>query len=72
MKITATMGMDVSKKTLDCHLFIQQKSLPPVSNDSKGFKTIKRWLLIPDIVRLVKRLKFFSSTPVILIISLFV
>lgn len=39
------MGMDVSKKTLDCHLFIQQKSLPPVSNDSKGFKTIKRWLL---------------------------
>ncbi len=45
MKITATMGMDVSKKTLDCHLFIQQKSLPPVSNDSKGFKTIKRWLL---------------------------
>lgn len=45
MKITAIMGMDVSKKTLDCHLFIQQKSLPPVSNDSKGFKTIKRWLL---------------------------
>ncbi len=45
MKFTAIMGMDVSKKTLDCHLFIQQKSLPPVSNDSKGFKTIKRWLL---------------------------
>ncbi len=45
MKITAIMGMDVSKKTLDCHLFVGQKSLPPVSNDSKGFKTIKRWLL---------------------------
>jgi len=38
------MGMDVSKKTLDCHLFVQQKSLPAVSNDSKGFKAIKRWL----------------------------
>ena len=38
------MGIDVSKKTLDCHLFVQQKSLPAVSNDSKGFKAIKRWL----------------------------
>ena len=38
------MGMDVSKKTLDCHLFVQQKSLPTVSNDGKGFKVIKRWL----------------------------
>lgn len=38
------MGMDVSKKTLDCHLFVQQKSLGPVSNDSKGFKAINRWL----------------------------
>ncbi len=38
------MGMDVSKKTLDCHLFVQQKSLSAVSNDSKGFKTIKNWL----------------------------
>ena len=38
------MGMDVSKKTLDCHLFIQQKSLSAVSNDVKGFKTINRWL----------------------------
>jgi transposase len=44
MKVTAIMGMDVSKKTLDCHLFVQQKSLPAVSNDSKGFKVIKRWL----------------------------
>lgn len=38
------MGMDVSKNTLDCHLFVQQKSLPPVSNNSHGFKSIKRWL----------------------------
>lgn len=38
------MGMDVSKKTLDCHLFVQQKSLQSVSNDIKGFKVINRWL----------------------------
>ena len=45
MKVTAIMGMDVSKNTLDCYLFEQQKSLPPVSNNSKGFKAIKSWLL---------------------------
>lgn len=45
MKVTAIMGMDVSKKTLDCHLFVQQKSLDSVSNDPSGFKAIKRWLL---------------------------
>lgn len=44
MKVTSIMGMDVSKKTLDCHLFVQQKSLQTVNNDSKGFKAIKRWL----------------------------
>jgi transposase len=44
MKVTSIMGMDVSKKTLDCHLFVQQKSLSAVSNDVKGFKTINRWL----------------------------
>jgi transposase len=44
MKVTSIMGMDVSKKTLDCHLFVQQKSLPAVSNDSKGFKTLHRWV----------------------------
>lgn len=44
MKVTSIMGMDVSKKTLDCYLFVQQKSLPAVSNDSKGFKAINRWL----------------------------
>lgn len=45
MHFTAVMGMDVSKNTLDCHLFTQQKSLPPVSNDVKGFKAIERWLI---------------------------
>lgn len=44
MKVTNIMGMDVSKNTLDCHLFVQQKSLAPVSNDLKGFKSIKKWL----------------------------
>ena len=38
------MGMDVSKKTLDCHLFVQQKSLLAVSNDAKGFRALIRWL----------------------------
>lgn len=38
------MGMDVSKKTLDCHLFVQQKSLLAVSNNAKGFRTLNRWL----------------------------
>lgn len=38
------MGMDVSKKTLDCHLFVQQKSLSAVNNDGKGFRAINRWL----------------------------
>lgn len=45
MKVTDIMGMDVSKNTLDCHLFVQQKSLAPVNNDLKGFKVIKRWLI---------------------------
>ena len=43
-KVTDIMGMDISKSTLDCHLFVQQKSLVPVSNDHKGFKVIKKWL----------------------------
>ncbi|MBK8089547.1 MAG: hypothetical protein IPK31_17370 [Chitinophagaceae bacterium] len=29
---------------MDCHLFVQQQSLSSVSNDSKGFKSISRWL----------------------------
>jgi len=45
MKVTDIRGMDVSKNTLDCHLFVQQKSLGPVSNDLKGFKILKKWLV---------------------------
>lgn len=45
MKISSILGIDVSKKTLDCHLHVQQQGLPPVSNDIKGFKCIYRWLL---------------------------
>jgi len=44
MKVTDIMGMDVSKNTLDCHLFVEQIGLAPVSNDLKGFKAIKKWL----------------------------
>jgi transposase len=43
MKITNIMGMDVSKATLDCHLYLQHKSLC-VNNDVKGFEKIARWL----------------------------
>lgn len=45
MKISSVLGIDVSKKTLDCYLHVQQQGLPPVSNDIKGFKSIHRWLL---------------------------
>jgi len=44
MQFTSILGIDVSKKTLDCFLHVQQKGIPPVSNDSKGFKTLLRWL----------------------------
>jgi transposase len=44
MQITSIMGMDVSKNTLDCHLFVEQQSLSSVSNNVQGFKSIQRWL----------------------------
>jgi transposase len=44
MKVTDIMGMDVSKNTLDCHLFVKQTGLAPVSNDLKGFKAIRKWV----------------------------
>lgn len=44
MQITSIMGMDVSKNTLDCHLFVEQQSLSAVSNNVQGFKSIHRWL----------------------------
>ncbi|HSN10065.1 MAG TPA: IS110 family transposase [Hanamia sp.] len=45
MQISSILGIDVSKKTLDCHLYGQQQSLSPVSNDIKGFNHIQKWLL---------------------------
>lgn len=45
MKISSILGIDVSKKTLDCYLHVEQQGLPPVSNNIKGFKCIHRWLL---------------------------
>jgi transposase len=45
MKISSILGIDVSKKTLDCYLHVQQQGLPPVSNDIRGFKSLQRWLL---------------------------
>jgi transposase len=45
MKISSILGIDVSKKTLDCYLHVQQQGLAAVSNDIKGFKCIYRWLL---------------------------
>lgn len=39
------MGIDVSKKTLDCYLHVQQQGLSPTSNDTKGFNSIHKWLL---------------------------
>lgn len=44
MKVTEIMGMDVSKNTLDNHLFTKQASLSPVSNDLKGYKAMLKWL----------------------------
>lgn len=44
MKVTEIMGMDVSKNTLDCHLFSKQQSLPPVKNELTGYKSILKWL----------------------------
>ena len=44
MKIENVLGVDVSKATLDCHLYIQKAQLGPVPNNEKGFKTISKWL----------------------------
>lgn len=44
MKIENVLGVDVSKATLDCHLYIQKEQLGPVPNNEKGFKAIGRWL----------------------------
>lgn len=38
------MGIDVSKNTLDCHLYLQREELSAVANSVPGFKQIGRWL----------------------------
>lgn len=45
MKITNVLGIDVSKTTLDCHLYVQKSQLEPVPNNEKGYKLINKWVL---------------------------
>lgn len=44
MEITNILGVDVSKKTLDCYLYIQREQLESVANTASGYKEIGRWL----------------------------
>jgi transposase len=44
MKITEVMGIDVSKNTLDCHLYLQNQRLETVSNSPQGFKQLYKWV----------------------------
>lgn len=44
METKNVLGIDVSKNTLDCHLYPQNKSLGQVSNDQKGFQKISKLL----------------------------
>lgn len=44
MKIGNIMGIDVSKDTLDCHLYLQRQQLDAVPNSVQGFKQIAKWL----------------------------
>ena len=46
MKISNVLGIDVSKTSLDCHLHVQGKTLSEVSNDSKGFAKLVKWLKV--------------------------
>ena len=44
MTVTNIVGVDVSKATLDCHLYCQNQSLCAVPNTEKGFRQIAKWL----------------------------
>ncbi|HEY4110068.1 IS110 family transposase [Puia sp.] len=44
MKISNIMGIDVSKSTLDCHLYVQRQQLDAVANSAQGFKQLGKWL----------------------------
>ena len=44
MEFNNIMGIDVSKDTLDCHLYLQRAELSSVINTVQGFKQISKWL----------------------------
>lgn len=44
MQISNVLGIDVSKNTLDCHLYLQKEELEAVPNNESGFKTINKWI----------------------------
>jgi transposase len=44
MEISNIMGIDVSKSTLDCHLYLQREDFSSVANSGPGFKQISKWL----------------------------
>jgi transposase len=44
MKITNILGIDVSKSTLDCHLYVQHQQLDSIPNSFQGFKQLSKWL----------------------------
>jgi transposase len=44
MKISNIMGIDVSKNTLDCHLYLQRQQLDAVANSAQGHKQLGKWL----------------------------
>ncbi|HLZ89113.1 MAG TPA: transposase, partial [Puia sp.] len=44
MKITNILGIDVSKSTLDCHLYLQHQQLDSIPNSVQGFKQLNKWL----------------------------
>lgn len=44
MKITNILGIDVSKSSLDCHLYLQRLQLDAVANTAQGYKQIGKWL----------------------------
>lgn len=43
MKFSNIMGIDVSKNSLDCHLYLQQQNLQ-ISNALLGYKQLVKWL----------------------------
>jgi transposase len=44
MKISNILGIDVSKSTLDCYLYLQRQQMDAVPNSVQGYKQISKWL----------------------------